>query len=79
MSTVYRGLDIRLARPVADLDAFLARVAGKRDGESVRLETLDLDDKRSVITLKLDLEYWPTYELRRTDQGWIRSVPAPAR
>ena len=23
-----------------------------------------------VITLKLDQRYWPTYELRRTDQGW---------
>jgi len=64
-------------QPVADLDAFLARVAGKRDGEAVRLETLDLDGKPAVITLKLDLEYWPTYELRHAEQGWERRVPAP--
>ena len=25
-----------------------------------------------VITLKLDKRYWPTYELRRTEQGWTR-------
>ena len=25
-----------------------------------------------VITLKLDNQYWPAYEIRRTDDGWIR-------
>ncbi len=64
--------------PVADLDAFLALVGDKRDGDAVRLETVDLDGKPSVITLKLDLEYWPTYELRRTEKGWERLVYARA-
>lgn len=57
-------------QPVADLEGFLAAVAGKDDREAVRLETLDLDGKPGVITLKLDLEYWPTYELRRRDGQW---------
>ena len=26
-----------------------------------------------VITMKLDTHYWPTYELRRTPQGWVRT------
>jgi len=59
-------------RPVADLDAFRAIVADKRDGEAVRLATVDLDGKPAVITLKLDLEYWPTAELVRGPQGWER-------
>ncbi|MEM9176863.1 MAG: trypsin-like peptidase domain-containing protein [Myxococcota bacterium] len=58
--------------PVTDLDGFLAAVAGKRDREAVRLETLNLDGKPAVITLKLDLEYWPTYELRRSEGQWER-------
>lgn len=59
-------------RPVADLDAFLAIVADKRDREAVRLDTLDLDGKPDVLTLKLDLDYWPTYELRVRDGEWER-------
>ncbi len=58
--------------PVSDLDGFLALVADKHDRDAVRLETVDLDGKPAVITLKLDLEYWPTYELRRTAEGWER-------
>jgi hypothetical protein len=39
----------------------------------VRLETVDLDGKPDVITLKVDLEYWPTYELRREGGVWERA------
>jgi S1-C subfamily serine protease len=59
-------------QPVSDLDSFLASVASKKDRDPVRLKTLDLDGKPAVITLKLDLEFWPTYELRRIDGLWER-------
>lgn len=59
-------------QPVSDLDSFLAAVGSKNDRDAVRLKTLDLDGKPDVITLKLDLEYWPTYELRRTNGVWER-------
>ncbi|MHA7839077.1 MAG: trypsin-like peptidase domain-containing protein [bacterium] len=59
-------------RRVRDLDEFLGAVSGKRDREAVRLEILDLDGKPDVITLKLDLEYWPTYSLRKSDGVWRR-------
>ena len=58
--------------PVEDLDGFLAAVADREDRAPVRLETLDLDGKPGVLTLKLDLEYWPTYELRRDGGVWRR-------
>jgi S1-C subfamily serine protease len=59
-------------RPVADLDEFLEAVAGKKDRDPVRLEIVDLDGKPTVITLKVDLEYWPTYELRKSNGVWER-------
>ena len=59
-------------RPIADLDEFLSAVASKQDRDAVRLDTLDLDGKPDVITLKVDLVYWPTYELRQTNGVWER-------
>jgi S1-C subfamily serine protease len=58
--------------PVPDLDTFLARVQGRGDREAVRLKTVHWNGATDVITLKLDLKYWPAYELRRTASGWER-------
>jgi S1-C subfamily serine protease len=59
-------------RPTPDLDAFLAAVRGRPDRSSLRLTTVTWNDSTEVITLKLDLHYWPTYDLRRTPDGWQR-------
>jgi S1-C subfamily serine protease len=58
--------------PTPDLDAFLAAVAGRPDRSAVRLRLLDLEGTPDVITLKLDLEYWPTVEFRRQGSDWER-------
>jgi pro-apoptotic serine protease NMA111 len=58
--------------PTPDIDSFL-RVAGSLDGEeSVRLNTMSFNDVPEVITMKLDPEYWPSYELRRSGYEWLR-------
>jgi S1-C subfamily serine protease len=57
---------------VTDLDSFLEAVAHKRDRDAIRLKIVDLDGKPNVITLKLDLEFWPTYELRQIQGIWER-------
>ncbi|NIS91033.1 MAG: PDZ domain-containing protein [Woeseiaceae bacterium] len=59
--------------PTPDLEAFVQAVAAKQDRESVRLKTVTWNDVVEVITLKLDNQYWPAYEIRRTDDGWKRT------
>jgi S1-C subfamily serine protease len=60
--------------PTPDLQTFVDTVAGKQDQSSVRLKTVTWNGAIEVITLKLDNQYWPAYEIRRTDNGWRRST-----
>jgi pro-apoptotic serine protease NMA111 len=61
-------------QPIADLDAFVKAVSGREDRSSMRLRTVSWNGSVEVITLKLDQRFWPTYELRRTDEGWTRAA-----
>jgi S1-C subfamily serine protease len=58
--------------PTPDLDSFLKQVSGRPDRSSLRIKTLGWNDAPEVITLKLDRHYWPSYELRRSADGWQR-------
>ncbi|KAL7101655.1 hypothetical protein ACP275_08G067900 [Erythranthe tilingii] len=51
-------------KPTPDLDAFSAVTKEIEHGEFVRLNTIYLSGKPRVLTLKQDLHYWPTWELR---------------
>ncbi len=56
-----------------DLGVFLACTRGKRDGDVVRVKTVDLEGRARMNTLKLDLKYWPTFRLTRGADGeWAR-------
>ncbi len=58
--------------PTPDLDSFIRVVGGRPDRSSLRIKTVGWNNAPSVITLKLDRHYWPTYELRREADGWHR-------
>jgi len=61
-------------QPTPDLDAFLKVVAGKKHRDPVRLKTITWSGTVEVITLKCDLQYWPTLELTRDQAGeWSRT------
>jgi membrane-associated protease RseP (regulator of RpoE activity) len=59
-------------KPTPDLDAFIAAVRGRADRASLRLKTVTWNGSTGVTTLKLDQNYWPTYEIVRTATGWER-------
>lgn len=56
-----------------DLQSFVDQIAGRQDQTSVRLKTVTWNGAVEVITLKLDNQYWPAYEIRRSENGWERS------
>jgi len=56
-----------------DLQSFVEAVSGKEDQTSVRIKTVTWNGAVQVITLKLDNQYWPAYEIRRTEDGWLRT------
>jgi S1-C subfamily serine protease len=65
-------------QPTPDLAAFRAAVAEARDGDTVRLRTVDLEGRIEVIAVELDLHDWPTVVLRRMQSGWERAEAASA-
>jgi hypothetical protein len=63
--------------PTPDLDAFVEAVRSLPDGAPVRVSLVHLETtKPKVLTLKQDLRYWPTTELRLEGpgRGWERRV-----
>jgi S1-C subfamily serine protease len=57
-----------------DLQSFIDVIEGQEDRAPVRLKTVTWNGAVEVITLKLDNQYWPAYEIRRTDDGWRRAA-----
>jgi S1-C subfamily serine protease len=57
-----------------NLEAFVDVVSGKKDRAAVRLKTVTWNGAVEIITLKLDNQYWPAYEIRRQDGGWQRRL-----
>ncbi|XP_022771939.1 protease Do-like 7 [Durio zibethinus] len=51
-------------KPTPDLDAFVNVTKELEHGEFVRVRTVHLNGKPRVLTLKQDLHYWPTWEVR---------------
>jgi len=55
-----------------DLDSLLAIVRNKGDQASVRVRTVTWNGAVEIVTLKLDNQYWPAYQIRQTGDGWLR-------
>ena len=55
--------------PTPTLDAFVAATRPVEDGAFARLELVSLTGRPKVVSVKMDLHYWPTWELRRKEDG----------
>ena len=62
--------------PTPDIPAFLKCTQHKRDGEVLRIKYVDLEGRKRMTTLKLDLKYWPTFLLKRDEKSgeWERTM-----
>lgn len=56
--------------PINTTDDFVNAVKGKKHQESVLVKTLDFRDNAKVVTLRIDNNYWPFYEIKYQDGRW---------
>ncbi|XP_078176967.1 degP protease 7 isoform X2 [Carex rostrata] len=63
-------------KPTPDLETFIQVAQGLEHSEFVRVRTVHLNGKPRVLTLKQDLHYWPTWELRFDPENamWRRRI-----
>ena len=59
-------------KPTPDLSGFIDVVGSSSDRSPCGSNTVTWNDVPEVITMKLDPEYWPSYELRREGYDWRR-------
>ncbi|WP_231562030.1 trypsin-like peptidase domain-containing protein [Colwellia psychrerythraea] len=57
-------------KPINTTDDFVQAVKGKEHQSSVLIKTLDFKNNSRVITLRVDNNYWPFFEIKYTDGKW---------
>lgn len=58
------------SKPIKNTNDFLEAVKGKKHQETVLIKTLDFRNNAKAITLRVDNNYWPFYEIRFEDGRW---------
>ncbi len=58
--------------PVEDLDGFLALIGKKAQDSDTRLSVVSVSGRKSIVTVAPEYNFWPTYEVKRTEKGWQR-------
>jgi len=70
-------------KPINSTDDFVNAVKGKQHQAPVLVKTLDFRNIPKVITLRIDNNYWPFYEIKYQDGHWqkvdhlVQEQPAP--
>jgi len=58
--------------PVEDLDGFLALIGKKAQDSDTRLSLISISGRKSIVTVSPEYNFWPTYEVKHTAEGWQR-------
>jgi len=57
---------------VEDLDGFLALIGKKSQDTDTRLSLISISGRKSIVTVSPEYNFWPTFEIKHTADGWQR-------
>jgi len=57
---------------VEDLDGFLELINKKEQDSDTRLSLVSISGRKSIVTVSPEYNFWPTYEVKLTVDGWQR-------
>jgi len=60
--------------PTPNLDIFKKIVMEKTSNDSIKLNVVSWNGSHSVVTLKLNNKYWPSYEISQKENIWKRNA-----
>lgn len=58
--------------PVNSLDDFLGMVKERGQDEITRVTVVSMSGRKRIVTVKPEYNFWPTFEITRTEEGWQR-------
>jgi len=59
-------------KPIDNLDDFLSAASAIKQDQITRLTTISMSGRRNIVTVEPEYNFWPTFEIRRDDEGWQR-------
>jgi len=57
---------------IENLDDFLAAVSTRQQDEITRLTVVSMSGRKRIVTVQPEYNFWPTFEVKRTIDGWKR-------
>jgi len=58
--------------PVENLDDFVELIGKKEQDAVTRLSLISISGRKSIVTVSPEYNFWPTFEIKRTADGWQR-------
>ncbi len=59
-------------KPINTMDEFLDAAQARDQDQITRLTLITMSGRTEVVTVQPEYNFWPTFEVRRSDEGWER-------